>query len=114
VSPLFLSRERMKIDRGGDLVVRKQLQLQISGMRSRVLTFLSESDQDVILSGFFEDHADSWRCLRTVSRRCVCVCVRRGCDAAGVAVAQQGLAGRRDLVRPPISLRPRVLVMLFL
>jgi len=104
----------MKIDHGGDLVVRKQLQLQKLGMRSLVLVLLSESDQDVILSGFFEDHADSGRCLRTVSRRCVCVFFRRGCDVAGVAVAQQGLAGGWDLVRPPLPLRPRVLVMLFL
>jgi len=108
------------MDRGGDLVVQKQLQLQKSGMRSRFLILCfsqwarSGSDLGRARTGFSEDHADSWRCFRTVSRRCVCVCFRRGYNVAGVAVAQQGLVGGWDLVRPPLPLRPRVLVMLFL
>jgi len=38
------------MDRGGDLVVRKQLQLKKPGMHFGFLVLLSESDQDVILS----------------------------------------------------------------
>ena len=99
--------------------MRKQLQLQNSEMRSRFLICFSQwvgsgSDLGRARTGFSEDHADSWRSFRTVSRRCVCVCFCRGYNVAGVAVAQQGLVGGWDLVRPPLPLRPRVLVMLFL
>jgi len=106
----------MKIDRGGDLVVRKQLQLQKSGMRSRFfILFFSQwvrsgCDLGRARTGFSEDHADSWQCFRSVSRRCGWVCFRRGCNVAGVAVAQQGLAGGWDDVRPPLPSRPRELV----